>query len=1335
MLRELVGKLALASIVLLLFLSACIEYEQVEFYKQKCLSLATYDVAQIPSCNTNEKCFELVESKLFNFPSQSLPFESKRLLYHYKNHLAKSWLYYRKTIEDAKELRELCLQERFRELPKKANELRYHVEKAFEEADNALQTSFKFIIFEKMDLENQDINLMKEEPLYRVYIKLSDNVRQIRSNKLLELNSYASHARRLAEKISRRKAFRNADLKIIEEKSLFEMMLDVAANFELEGIGKSSYLPVFANLVSYYASILSSIKTAERALSYIEETPPSEFLSLLSDIAASQDSLASEFASLVKEDSLKRMFLKEELSKLQNSLEGKLNKLREQASFFENEGFRYADSNFITSLHALLNEPLLISNEPLAFDSLADAHLRAESMLASLSAKLDEIRSKESKHALTLGKKVHALKNLNLEADELLRSLASLRESFYYLLDKCNKRLSNANIKAYDASTTFELEMLREKFKQANESLKLAYCASFVKVELEAKERLARKEGNKAKLLESNCYKRLSMLINFVKDPELAEQYSMLSSSSEPLKSCPLLLSFVEEHLRGEYGIEELEERYVEIKKLWSFLKEQGYVEDKEIANLGGFFFANKILLEKAMPYINSLRYKINTLYSKTKEKVKEFVVSYVKEHYSLVAAPTELAVLSHKKPKTVLESRFVLSFTNPFLDIDNSIVLTFPEGLSRCKLISASANVEALECEAKTLRLFLKSLPKGKTLASFSSPQNIELKREKVNVTMSSNIARISEAYKIKSNATIPKLKLEFPNIGHRAILFYRGLAIELKTDNNAIVAFLTDVEPNSTFEVSYTIYAPVRISLKILSEERDSNTAKILYLCSIENKIPFSARNVMLFLPLETSNIIEANAYDALGKTIKLKKSKSHLVAILPSLDKLEKKEIYLQLIIEDYNSFRQALIAKTKYILKGLLDSKEFAPKAKELLLKARHASNAKLSEVQKLYEQALLLKNEEKEHASITERYLFAKQSLEGKLNELNNKLEKAKELGLIKYFTYLEQNITHAKKELAEAEKLFSEDRKKALQILEKAYNKLLYIQAKDVAEKLAELADDLMKRTSDLEKKATETGLRDSNIEIAIEDIKATYERLLNYIGKAKLPEAKQALNSMEKRLEDLNRSLNLKIQSRVAYLLKAIDFINQFSTSFYSRLNFLEKQLSSVTNDELLGANYIPKFDQHMLKNLVKEAELAGDPIWEKVNQLIKQNMLEKAIAIAKEENFDKKYRKLLHLDRKLAELETSLKEEALYYTKLLEDAHANSELLKLAKKELLAGNYLKALVVAKSGLATLSEEDSVTLYLIAFLTILVIIAILRMKSGKKEEPRTLKVLKACQR
>ena len=85
----------IAGIILLsLAFFGCTEMSRSE--KNVCYSLTTKSYSYIPACETENSCFEKVNSL---FKTQ-LNYSEESKLYEIKNHVARSWFYYNKSIKE-----------------------------------------------------------------------------------------------------------------------------------------------------------------------------------------------------------------------------------------------------------------------------------------------------------------------------------------------------------------------------------------------------------------------------------------------------------------------------------------------------------------------------------------------------------------------------------------------------------------------------------------------------------------------------------------------------------------------------------------------------------------------------------------------------------------------------------------------------------------------------------------------------------------------------------------------------------------------------------------------------------------------------------------------------------------------------------------------------------------------------------------------------------------------------------------------------------------------------------------------------------------------------------
>jgi archaellum component FlaC len=1297
-----------------------------------CLDLTSYDATYIPKCTTMQKCFELVEKNLFKFPSEHLSLQTRNVLNHYKTHLAKSWLHYNEAIEYLEEIRDACRKKDFDSALDKADDFRYEIERAFEESDNALSASFGIILWEKENLEKQDVNMVKEEPLYATYVKLSDNARQIFSENYLGLDNYASNYRRVVGNVEKMRIFTNAEPELIGRKSSAELFLEFLP-FSLTYYANSHniiYYPVLSVAVNEYVELIKESETANELLTSLEKEKPDEFLRLLSDITGPKHSLASEFVKLVKEDALNRAFLNAELASIEKALEKKISEAKQSAEFFKSKALSYADENFMFNLQSLLNEPLAVSFEVLAFTSLADASKRAEVEIAAIESEFLDVKQDASSGRVTLGSRAAKLKGLNLRIEYIANSLDKLKESFYVLLDRCNKEVLSTD------SSIPELILLKEKYINASAEKKLAYCSEFVEQKAIIKQNQMQRQENESKLEATTCYEKLKVLIHFVGDDSLIQRYNKLLDTNDVIQECNAILSAAEVYIREHYNISEIEELFKEVRGYNTYLEKFTSRRNKQFYELSSFFRSDRLMLEKAMPHINTLRWNITKLHADILQKTATFLAEYVKQHYSLKAFPLAELELSNTGTQKEVHARFILSFENPLLEFQHAFSIELPVASAGCSTISKSPNISSISFSDKTLTLNLKYLPKGRSFVELSCSKIVKLIKLAQHATMSSELGIISERYKFVSDATISRIKLRFSEIPQaNARLVFRNNELPLVSENGFFITTIEDIMPNEKFTVNYLISKPLTTKLELISKKKEDDTLTFTYLCTVENRTAFEAKNAFVIIPL-SSDDADITIFDERGKKLAHSIEPNGLKVTVDAIDPYSERMLYIKLLVQDLNSFKEDITEKIKDIIQELNEDEKFKREAEALYNALGRSKNASIERLQELYKQALDLKEKRNRHRTLVDQYNFLKNALQNAVKDTNAELTLASSLGLRSLQESLSAKLECAKLAIMEAESYLNTDIEKAIATLEDALKELQKLSDRP-EQHIQERASELAKKVNNISRLLHSTGLKDVNSTRMVDAANAHYNSILDSLSKGRFAEATQSLNVLEQALADLNKYFGTLVESATEKLAEDLDFVFNVSKTYPVKIEFLKEQLGSVPQELLIEARYNPEFDESLLNTLSTRLKLSEDPIWHELETLLNSDKSIDALKLANTKKVHKKVSKIKEAYNELQNLETSLKKSAEYYVELLEkqalEAKSLEPMASKVREKLLGGDYMQALTMAKTALLTLNQSSSdIELYGVAFLAFLVLaFLIVRNARGKKQTKKFQKVLR----
>ncbi|MCX8189805.1 MAG: hypothetical protein N3F05_01085 [Candidatus Diapherotrites archaeon] len=1331
MLRE--SKIHLFFIMLFLagtlFLSACIDYENealLEEYKQRCLNLTAYDAGYVPQCLSLEECFSMIEKELFDFSDSSLTLESRQILYYYKTHLSKSWYYYNESMHYLKKIRDACSEKNFELALDSANDFRYYIEKSFEESDLALEASFGFILYEKRKLEEQDINMIKEEPIYAFYIRLNDNERQILSKENLGFNNYASDARRLAEETANKRAFAGAKPEVIKKKTFRELFIStLGLPFEYyiyENQEKSAYLPIFAGLPNKYAEFVSNIETTERMLSFLSNERPDEFLKLLSKLVGKKSSLAGDFVKLAKEDSLKKASLLENLSMLEKSIEEKISSAKSKANFFTSNSFHYADENFLMNMQKLLNEPLTVSFDNQIFSSPADAALNSTAKINAIERGLIDNRSAWLSGRITIGLRTSNLKLLNTDIDNIIYSLDSMEKSINILVARCDYELS------LQAETT-ELASLKEKYLLANKDEKLMYCSSFIELRARLKENAEKRKGNEKALYQSDCDEKLSVLIQFTKNDYLKSRYKIMLDSNNVLSDCNLLLIDVEEDIRTNYRIDDLEKKFEEASAYNEFLEKFLFERNKLFYEIKDYFGPKGLILEKSMPIIDSVKADLERLISGLLEKTKIFLQEQISKNCRIKALPLREVLLKSFEPTTT-ESSFFFYFENTLIHFEKPLNVSIKFDGQNCELLYKTPNIYNVNfsgISGKSIVIDFHNLPLGITSFEYQCTKEFGLKMVSRNIALNPDFGLISEKYIFFGDVNLPRARVSIVQIsGATAKAIFREKEHAFFSQGYELQTVLFDLEPNDLLTINYSIDKPIESTLSLISESRiDANTIILTYLCTAKNKTAFDGTETFFYCPIP-KGYAGIDLMDEKGKGVSFSKEPQAIKIILDKIPAYSERRFYIKLTIIDLTHFKNELTNEAKKILSEITDSK-LKQEAQDLLDSLQDANRLSIEKLSEIYKSAFELKSKEEILKQKYQRYLFYKSAVETALSKIKEELKIARELLLNDLCDELSYKISDAENAILVAEELSKIDINNAIFLLEKTLSNLQIKTISPESEmrlKAKECVDSSNKTYALLKY----IGIADSKSYDFVKKSNEIYEKIVTEIAKGNSAQAAKELRELSILTKDLNDHALSMIDSAFDSLKGQLNSILEISKNYEVKTKFLLLQLESVPQELLIEARYMPEFNQLKIANLEKILSQSKDFIFQELKALVEAEQKIDALKLA---NSKKIYQKIATIQQAYSELiaiEENLKESAEKYLQELRNKASNDSaknILYAAESNFKDGNYLQAVVYSKLALATLSKEQTQPLTYLSIFFVFAIASFYIVKNLKKKKDK----------
>ena len=146
-----------------------------------CLELAKYSFAGIPDCDSQEKCFAEAKGAA-GIDLAMLSPSAAAEVFNAENHLARAWLSLNLAKKNLAAIRENCSNGDFSKIPKEANELNSNLLDISRSIDSFNKSAALAITIENGRLLQEDIELIREEPLYDDFIALNQNILDFSQN-------------------------------------------------------------------------------------------------------------------------------------------------------------------------------------------------------------------------------------------------------------------------------------------------------------------------------------------------------------------------------------------------------------------------------------------------------------------------------------------------------------------------------------------------------------------------------------------------------------------------------------------------------------------------------------------------------------------------------------------------------------------------------------------------------------------------------------------------------------------------------------------------------------------------------------------------------------------------------------------------------------------------------------------------------------------------------------------------------------------------------------------------------------------------------------------------
>ncbi len=557
-------KTATAFLLALILLCGCVQ-KLSPSQRLYCLDLTEKSHAFVPECKTQKECFSKLQTSFFEFDKTVFSSKTQSRLQTYQNNTALSWLYFNKARGEITKVHETCRNNSdISKLLFHLNGLTHNLAKAFEFAGQANKTSFEILFLEYSDLKKQDVELVKEEPLFNDFAALAENINDLplKSCQTETYSCFHSNQTKNFSNLAEKTGFQNS---LVQEKSVLDL---VEPKSEELGsyLNKSFGIPFIDSVLPPLVSLLSALYTEKQAIEGLEKTPAFEFMQSYSTFMGLENSCLSRFSALVSENAKHRTELIERNSELENQLSQKIASAKQSMASLAAKKYTGFDQNFFEKLYTGLSQETTISSQKYSVQDFSQLREKAQAELSKIESELSQIKALESLGKISLGRKALSLKELNLKAATLKENMAYLEtEILSGLIVLCNER-------ALFVKQHFEKNSLPKGFVAQAGDLK-------ARTELKIKN-LENADNPEKKLVACS---------------EMVEEFSLFQAALKDLQ---------------EYALKE----EIALKECFSFLEKIFQNEESSALDLDGFKIQYHYLLDLEKPYPDLEAVKRNCL-------------------------------------------------------------------------------------------------------------------------------------------------------------------------------------------------------------------------------------------------------------------------------------------------------------------------------------------------------------------------------------------------------------------------------------------------------------------------------------------------------------------------------------------------------------------------------------------------------------------------------------------------------------------------------------------------------------------------------------------------
>ncbi len=1221
--------LILLSVIFLFFLFGCTEMTLTE--KNLCYNLTSKSFAYIPPCETEDSCFKKVNEI---FDNTSLGYEQESELYDLKNKLARSWFFYNKALKEIKKAPNYCLDGDAGSLSSTINQTSQYLDYSFTELDKSLRKSFDIISKEETLLNSQEIELIKEEPLYDSLIEIKQITSEMKNGSTNSGTYYSYYIKKIDEfnALGIKKGFSE----LIEEDSIFIKIYKFGTKkiFETSELKKIQIPLIGLNYDTIEKTLERTIENtlySQQSLKELQKFPIYEFTFLYSSVAGNNNSAIKRFADLINKVNENKKILEKNRKITWENIElekNKLNQLKKRANSF--------------SRYEIIQKELL--------EQIISGETPTNDLILEVEKEYLSLREEKNNNSISLGKEILKAKNLY---EKLLiinnRINFETGSEIKKIEEACNKKAEEinqiTNIPSQLSSIYNELLFYSKKTISNTGEEKINYCTELINIEKELilgikdfKQLEEQKTQNTRE-----CFNYLEELFKIIESDELENQFNQLKKETvtpENIiyfeKACISIKNQIDNEINDDKEMEELfKEKEINDKlknkiELFELYSLTNLTELKNKANMFDDYFKKENLLElfsirsQLLEKIEKNNFELTTIFEKE-------VINYFKMNYKLIT-------LSDSIPETGKDSNIVLrlAISNPFFEIKTPFSIEIPQKLS---LKESNICVKNILFGDTTIILF-ECLESGLTNVDFYATETVTTIEKDEIIYATNEKSLLERNISLITENSYTKLLISTKKLSETPILLVNEIETNFFIEEEKIKFYAENVNKKTNINCYFYLNNLISLNITKLSEKNEGLSKEITYKIIAKNNYENDLKATLIF-PIY-SNLFVTNIqvldeekikknYEIIEDKITLKnidfikKQQKEFLAIINISNKNDYYQTILENLADELNIYQETMVSKE--IRETLNDLENISEDQLNVLIKKGETT---LEKIKIEYEEdkiTLLIKENLKEEIEKYKNKIIEleKYGLEEEKNALLNKiklsevlLESEKRTDILKGLSLLENEPIMINEELKkEVEKLFK--------IIKEDVGKDL---------SLIELSTDFFEKKQEFDQWKEIDALKSQEIFL---ELKESY--LKYYIDKneitTKITPANEILNKFE---EDLLESKRL--------------------------ISILEQELS-IEESKLINAKFIQPITLSRLKKL-------------------KLDLTEIESSIFSEENRDK----LIEIKGELKSALESIKKQTIVSFNNAIENNETQDILSKAKNYIDSNKYVSAfLILSKSG------------------------------------------------